>query len=102
MATVKHTTGNVVQVLKDPQGSQQITLGAAATTLTVPANATTALIQALVQNVRYRLDSDDAAPTASSGLQLTAGSLLVYDGDLSQIRFIREAAGAILEIEYLG
>lgn len=55
-----------------------------------------ALIQALVQNVRYRDDGTD--PTSSVGMRLHAGESVWYTGDLSKLRFIEEASGAELNI----
>ncbi len=82
-----------------PLGNQQITDLSSATQLTVPAQANAALIYCEVQNVRYWCHSDDA-PTASEGLVLAAGQTMDYDGDLSEIQFIYETSGAILNISY--
>ena len=55
-----------------------------------------ALIQALVQNVRYRDDGTD--PTDAIGMRLHAGESIWYTGDLSKLRFLEEAGGAELNI----
>ena len=87
-------------------GYQQIVGLAASTALTVPArdlngmNAepTMALIVADTQGVRWR--DDGVAPTASVGMPLAAGVPLLYDGDMTLIRFIEQAATATLNITY--
>lgn len=83
-----------------PLGYQQIgsaTL-AAATLLTVPAGATYAVIQAETEGSRWR--DDGSAPTATVGMTLAAGEELAYSGSLAALQFIRQAAGAILNINY--
>lgn len=88
-------------------GYQQITLGAASTALTVPsidpntgqnAMPTHAVIIVDGTSVRYRDDGVD--PTASIGMPLLQGTVFIYDGDLRKLRFIRTAAGAILNVSY--
>lgn len=54
------------------------------------------VIQALTQNVRWR--DDGTPPTASSGMQLAAGSSMSYTGDFSKIQFIEETGTAVLNI----
>jgi hypothetical protein len=48
--------------------------------------------------VRYRWDGVD--PTAAVGMRLTPGDTLDYDGPLSAIKFIQEAASAKLNVHY--
>ena len=87
-------------------GYQQIVGLAASTALTVPtrdlnglnADPTMALIVADTQGVRWR--NDGVAPTASVGMPLAPGVPLLYDGDLTVIRFIEQAATATLNITY--
>lgn len=57
-----------------------------------------ALIQATGQSVRWR--DDGTAPTASVGMVLAAGDSLVYEGDLSAIRFIQTTNSAVLNVSY--
>jgi hypothetical protein len=40
------------------------------------------------------------APTATVGMPLAAGVTLQYDGDITQIKFIEQSAGAKLNITY--
>lgn len=95
-----------VKAITSCLGYQQITTLSSATALTVPvvdanglsAKPTLALIVSETQAVRWRDDGVD--PTASVGMPLAAGVTLQYDGDLSRIRFIEQAAGAILNISY--
>lgn len=83
-----------------PQGYHQITDLTAVASLTPPANACVALIQAEGAAVRWR---DDAVnPTSSVGMRLPAGSELRYDGNLSAVRFIQEGSGGKLNISYYG
>lgn len=80
-------------------GYQQITSLAASTALTVPNNATLAVIRAETQSVRWR--DDGTAPTAAIGMLLgVSPDELRYDGDLKAIRFIETAASAKLNIAY--
>jgi len=79
-------------------GYQQITSLSNSTALTVPAGTTRALIVAESQGVRWR--DDGTAPTASIGMPLPVLVTLSYDGDLSKIRFIQQAASAILNVSY--
>jgi len=79
-------------------GYQQITSLSASTALTVPTGATMALITPESQAVRWR--DDGVAPTSSVGMPVAVGESLNYDGDLSRIRFIQQAASATLNISY--
>ena len=87
-------------------GYQQIVGLAASTALTVPARdlngiattPTVAMIIAEGQAVRWR--DDGVAPTATVGMPLPVGAVLMYDGDLKQIRFFQQAATATLNVSY--
>ena len=80
-------------------GYEQITGLSAVKSLTVPAGATLALIQAETQIVRWR--DDGTNPAAGVGMTLAAGAVpLVYDGNLSAIRFIEATASAKLNVSY--
>ena len=87
-------------------GYQQITSLSSATSLTVPqrtlnglnAKPVFALIIAEGQPVRWR--DDQINPTASVGMPLAIGVPLQYDGDLTNIKFIEQVSGAILNISY--
>ena len=87
-----------------PVGYQQISAPSSATGLTmIPAAegrgvANFCLIQVLTQAVRWRDDGTD--PTASVGMQIAAGKDLPYNGDLSAIKFIQEAASAEINVSY--
>lgn len=94
-------------MLKDltkPLGYQQITSLVAPVSLTVPGSATgtmparIAVIQCEAQPVRWR--DDGVVPNSTTGMRLLVGDELRYDGDLKNIRFIEETAGAILNISY--
>jgi len=87
-------------------GYQQITSLASAVNLTVPQRTPNgqnnkpvfALIVVEGQAVRWR--DDRTAPTISVGMPLAVGSTLQYDGDLTNIQFIEQVAGAKLNISY--
>jgi hypothetical protein len=65
----------------------------------IPAGAHMAVIQVTTQNVRYR--DDGGQPTASVGMQIAAGDSIVYNvDDLTRIRFIEEAASAVINVSY--
>lgn len=82
------------------KGFQQINVPAASTALTVPKDATGAMIQCEATNVRWR--DDGVAPTAGVGFILAAGQTLDYAGNLGNLRFIQTAAGSILNVAYYG
>lgn len=87
-------------------GYQQITSLSSATGLTVPTTdknglaqqPTFALIIAETQAVRWR--DDGVAPTSTVGMPLAVGIPLQYDGDLKNIKFLEQVAGAVLNISY--
>jgi hypothetical protein len=87
-------------------GYQQITSLSSATGLTVPTRdlnglnqkPVIALITPETQAVRWR--DDDVNPTASVGMPLAAGVTLQYDGDLTKIKFIEQAASAKINVSY--
>lgn len=80
-------------------GYQQITDLSAATALTVPTGATTAVIRAEAQAVRYRDDGTD--PSATVGMPMaTTDAPLIYTGPLTKIKFFEQTSGAKLNISY--
>jgi len=90
----------VIQGTLTALGYQQITSLSSAAALTVPTGARLALIQVESADVRWR--DDGTNPTASVGMVLDAGTLLLYDSALSAIRFIETVASAKLNISYYG
>jgi hypothetical protein len=60
------------------------------------ANARVALITVIGANVRWRDDGTD--PTAADGMPVFAGQSFKYCGNLKNLKFIREAAGAEVHI----
>ena len=95
-----------LKAITSVMGYQQITSLSSATKLTVPqkdlqglaGTPRIAIITAEAQGVRWR--DDGVAPTASVGMPLAAGVTLQYDGDLSQIQFIQQTSGAIINVTY--
>jgi hypothetical protein len=87
-------------------GYQQITSLSSVTNLTVPQRTPNgqnskpvfALIVAEGQAVRWR--DDLTSPSASVGMPLAVGIPLQYDGDLTNIKFIEQVGGAILNVSY--
>lgn len=79
-------------------GYQQITDLSAATALTVPTGATTAVITAEAQAVRYR--DDGTNPSATVGMPVAVGVALTYTGPLSKIKFFEQTSGAKLNVLY--
>lgn len=73
----------------------------AAANLTVPAGATIIEFITEAQAVRYT-DDGTTTPTATVGMPVAVGTLFRYSGDLTAIKFIRQAAGAILNISFYG
>lgn len=82
----------------DPRGFQQITSLSSATALTVPDGANFCIFDCESQNVRWR--DDGTNPSASVGMRLLTGVSFSYDGALSAIKFIEEAASAKLNVSY--
>jgi hypothetical protein len=82
-----------------PIGYQQIVEPETSTGLIVPNGATFALIQNNgAQPARWR--DDGPAPTTTMGLRIRAGDEREYRGNLSALKFIREAAGVTLDVNY--
>ena len=79
-------------------GYQQITDLSAATALTIPTGATTAVIVAEAQAVRYR--DDGTSPTASVGQPVAVGVSVTYTGPMSKVKFIEQTSGAKLNVLY--
>lgn len=87
-------------------GYQQITTLSGSSALTVPTTdlngmackPSFALITPETQAVRWR--DDGVAPSATVGMPLAVGVTLEYDGDLTKIRFIEQAASAKINISY--
>ena len=87
-------------------GYQQITSLSAAAGLTVPTTdkngskqqPTFALIIAESKDVRWRDDGTD--PTASVGMPIYVDTSLLYDGDLTKIRFINVVSGGKVNVSY--
>jgi hypothetical protein len=86
-------------------GYEQITGLSSVKGLTVPdpkdgQKITFAVIECESQTVRWRDDLTD--PTTSVGMRLEPGDVIEYDGNLTTIKFIEEAASAKLNVSYYG
>lgn len=86
-----------------PKGYQQLTSAQLATPqgLNVPAGAVRAVIQNNgAQSARWRNDGTD--PTATTGQRIIGGDTLDIVSALGAYRFIREAEGVNLDVNYYG
>lgn len=91
---------------KKPIGFEQITVSSTAIGCTASkinpgsgvAGANYALFRCETSDVRWRDDGVD--PTASVGYLLRTNEELVYDGQLSKIKFIRATADATIDASY--
>lgn len=81
-----------------PLGYQQFSAFSTLQTLTVPATATTMLMECDGQNIRWR--DDGTNPTASAGFPLLVGSTMSYKGSLSAFAFIPETSSATCNVSY--
>jgi hypothetical protein len=90
--------GQTVEASLQPVGYQQLTSMTNATSLTPPAEARIAVIEAEAQEVRWRDDGVD--PTTTVGMLLPVKSAFTYTGVLASLRFIAAVAGAILNVSY--
>lgn len=70
-------------------------VGVTVVTLTKPNDACFLKLQALTQNIRYRIDGEN--PTANIGFQLATGSDTLIPVNVNQIRIIAEAAGGVYQ-----
>jgi len=85
---------------------QQLSVPASSTGLTIPtrdtlgmvSTPTVAMIQCQTTAVRWR--DDGVAPTSTVGMVLDPGAILMYDGDLTRIRFIQVGGGSVLNVSY--
>lgn len=64
----------------------------------IPAGAAYALIEADGEVVRWTDDGQN--PTTTKGMRLGAGGQMVYEGDLTALRFIEEGASATLNVSF--
>lgn len=83
-----------------PLGYQQLVTAQliASASLTIPANATFALISVEGQTVRWR--DDGVAPTTAIGNPLAATQSLQYNGNLAQFQIIETVSGATVNVNY--
>lgn len=88
-------------------GYQQIVAPTVSTALTIPTRSsqtgiagtpTVAIIAVESQGIRWR--DDGVAPTASVGMPVAPGAVLIYDGDLTRFRFIQTAGSATVNVSY--
>lgn len=80
---------------------EQITSLSSATGLNIPANASMVWLQAETSNIRYKLEG--GTPTAASGMIMRSTEPPIeIQTALAPMKFIQEAAGAILNVTYFG
>lgn len=92
------TSIEVTPANSTPMGYEQITGLTSAQSLTVPAGANIAILQAQDQDCRFR--DDGTSPTASVGTVLEVKRLFGYSGDLSAVEIIETTATAIVNVLY--
>jgi len=83
-----------------PRGFEKIADLSSAEGLNVPEKAQFALISPEGADVRWRDDGTD--PTASVGMPLADGATVWYIGNLDAVKFIEQAASAVLNVSYYG
>jgi hypothetical protein len=70
--------------------------------INIPRGVNAMLVQAITQNIRYTI-SQNSSPSKTSGFRLTAGNdplVIPIDPQTSELRFVAEAAGAMLEYQF--
>jgi hypothetical protein len=82
-----------------PVSNEMISDLSSAVSLTIPAGANAAWVQAQAQVVRYWLDG--STPTSSAGLMLAVGDMIEIEQDqLAGFRAIEQTSGAVLAVAY--
>lgn len=69
----------------------------------VPFGTTWALVCAYTQNINYRDDPTNTAPTGTvgtGGQQVASGQCIVYNGNFQRFRMIQQAASAVVGITF--
>lgn len=66
--------------------------------LAVPSGATYVVLIPETNGLRWR--DDGTNPTAAIGMPVAAGQSFVYDGDLSKLRVVSQAATCTLNLAY--
>jgi len=88
---------NVIDGTRKPLGYAQTADLSTAVNLSPPANARTAIIQAIGNDVSWRDDGTAAAVTAggtAGGMLLAAGDSFYYTGDLEKLSLIEAVAAS--------
>lgn len=80
------------------QGAYQQLAVDTATALTVPDDAILIIVLCQTQAVRWR--DDGTSPTATVGMPMAVGEKLIYNGDLTKIKFISQTSGGVVNISY--
>jgi len=86
-----------------PCGYQQLASLGSATGFTMPVSGgpDRVLIECdAAAGVSVRWRDDGVAPTATVGMELTAGSSILYEGSLSSIQFIGVSNGAVINAAF--
>lgn len=86
--------------LRNAGGTQTaLTISDTAISLTVPTGANSAVIGVRGASIRYR--DDGTAPTATTGIQVDAGDVIVVcSGSIARFQMIRTAGDATVNILY--
>ena len=84
-------------------GHQQVTGLSGVKTLTLPAGARQAHLQAITQDIRYTLDG--TTPSSTNGLLLSAADYptpITLEQGLAIAKFLEATASAVLNVAYFG
>lgn len=82
-------------------GTEALTVSSVAVSLTLPRGAEMAVVSLETANIRYK--DDGTSPTASVGVLLAPGGLLIIcPGSIGTIKFIAQTSDALLNIAYYG
>ena len=81
-----------------PLGYQALAVSSAAVSLTIPAQSRIVYLYVETNDIRWR--DDGTAPTATVGSPLKADTDLIYDSDLTKVRFIAQGADATVHCHY--
>lgn len=96
---VAATGERVIDGYLEPAGFTRITsLSSAAGLGTIPTDVKLTLIQPETQSVRWR--DDGTNPTASVGMLLAVGDVLVYNGNPAALKLIETTASATVNVTF--
>jgi len=66
----------------------------------IPSGAVSALVQAETAGVRWRDDGGTPVAGAGGGMLIAVNQVVLFTGNLDDLLFIQEAAGATINVSY--